>query len=282
MRSAKGGHGHSHGTKQEGESQGMASISPALTRPKSKARAAAAVTSPVKSRSKSPARTTTGQSAKASKSPVRTRTGQFAKSPTKAKSGVNEAKQAGQNSAGEISVSGYLNLAADFAHNFTDGLAIGAQFLYDEKIAYVTVFTILLHEVSSTLSTIILSSPYYDTMTLHLVSLPLHLLLNIVLGFFGKFIVNHRNLTAAQVPHEIGDFAILVQSGCTKGQAMQMQAYTAIGAMFGTVCGLIAGELAEATAWILPFTAGGFIYIATTVCSIKFLTHSFIFCIAIS
>ena len=41
----------------------------------------------------------------------------------------------------------YLNLAADFTHNFTDGLAIGASFLVDERLAIITVFTILLHEV---------------------------------------------------------------------------------------------------------------------------------------
>lgn len=61
-------------------------------------------------------------------------------------------------------MSGYLNLAADFIHNFTDGLAMGASFLVGPAVGMVTTLTILLHEV----------------------------------------------------PHEIGDFAILIQSGCTK------------------------------------------------------------------
>ena len=64
----------------------------------------------------------------------------------------------------DLSIAGYLNLAADFLHNFTDGLAIGASYLAGESVGYVTTFTILLHEV----------------------------------------------------PHEIGDFAILIQSGCSK------------------------------------------------------------------
>ncbi len=34
----------------------------------------------------------------------------------------------------EIKVAGYLNLAADCFHNFTDGLAIGASFLAGESI----------------------------------------------------------------------------------------------------------------------------------------------------
>uniref|UniRef100_A0A8C4GTD7 Zinc transporter SLC39A7 n=1 Tax=Dicentrarchus labrax TaxID=13489 RepID=A0A8C4GTD7_DICLA len=109
-------------------------------------------------------------------------------------------------------VSAYLNLAADFTHNFTDGLAIGASFLVSPTVGAVTTVTILLHEV----------------------------------------------------PHEIGDFAILVQSGCTKKKAMCLQLLTALGALAGTACSLLAeGVGAAATAWILPFTAGGFVYIAT-------------------
>ncbi|XP_034560599.1 zinc transporter Slc39a7 [Notolabrus celidotus] len=112
----------------------------------------------------------------------------------------------------DIKVSGYLNLAADFTHNFTDGLAIGASFLVSPAVGTVTTLTILLHEV----------------------------------------------------PHEIGDFAILVQSGCTKKKAMCLQLLTALGALAGTACSLLAeGVGAAATAWILPFTAGGFVYIAT-------------------
>lgn len=43
-----------------------------------------------------------------------------------------------------------------------------------------------------------------------------------------------------------------------------LQFSTAIGAMVGTLCSLSMEGIGEAaTAWILPFTAGGFIYIAT-------------------
>ncbi|XP_077180608.1 zinc transporter SLC39A7 [Paroedura picta] len=109
-------------------------------------------------------------------------------------------------------VAGYLNLAADFAHNFTDGLALGASFLAGTTVGAVTTLTVLLHEV----------------------------------------------------PHEVGDFAILVQSGCSKRKAMKLQLVTALGALAGTICSLLAEGVGEAaTAWILPFTAGGFIYVAT-------------------
>lgn len=112
----------------------------------------------------------------------------------------------------EIKVAGYLNLAADFSHNFTDGLAIGASFLAGNNIGIITTLTILLHEI----------------------------------------------------PHEIGDFAILMQSGCSRQKAMCLQLTTAIGALAGTAVSLLVqdntGSLASS--WILPFTAGGFIYIA--------------------
>lgn len=110
----------------------------------------------------------------------------------------------------EITVSGYLNLAADFTHNFTDGLAIGASYLAGNSIGLITTLTILLHEV----------------------------------------------------PHEIGDFAILIKSGCSKRKAMSLQLVTAFGALSGTVIALL-GTNGEAAPWVLPFTAGGFIYIAT-------------------
>ena len=45
---------------------------------------------------------------------------------------------------------------------------------------------------------------------------------------------------------------------------MLLQVSTALGAMLGTLVSLSAGGVgSDAVAWILPFTAGGFIYIAT-------------------
>lgn len=47
-------------------------------------------------------------------------------------------------------------------------------------------------------------------------------------------------------------------------QAIFLQLLTALGAVGGTVCSLLAqGVGTAATTWILPFTAGGFVYIAT-------------------
>lgn len=68
-----------------------------------------------------------------------------------------------------------------------------------------------------------------------------------------------------EVPHEIGDFAILLQSGFTVGAALRAQLLTAIGALLGCVFGYYSGTTGAAAAqgsWIIPFTAGGFIYVA--------------------
>ncbi|OUC44078.1 hypothetical protein D917_09334, partial [Trichinella nativa] len=64
----------------------------------------------------------------------------------------------------DLKIAGYLNLIADFAHNFTDGLAVGASYLISDMIGVITTITVILHEV----------------------------------------------------PHEIGDFAILIRSGYSK------------------------------------------------------------------
>ena len=46
-----------------------------------------------------------------------------------------------------IKAAAFLNLAADFSHNFTDGLAISGSFLISSSLGYTTTLAILLHEV---------------------------------------------------------------------------------------------------------------------------------------
>ncbi|PYH41645.1 Zn(2+) transporter YKE4 [Aspergillus saccharolyticus JOP 1030-1] len=89
-----------------------------------------------------------------------------------------------------------------------------------------------------------------------------------------------------EIPHEVGDFALLIQSGFSKRKAMGAQFVTAIGAFLGTFIGIAVQELggnsaAAATSsasastvgllgtsltWgdmLLPFTAGTFLYVGT-------------------
>lgn len=66
-----------------------------------------------------------------------------------------------------------------------------------------------------------------------------------------------------EIPQEIGDFAVLLHSGYTRARALWFNFLSALGAVVGTVLALVLGEAGEMFAlWVLPLTAGGFIYIA--------------------
>ncbi|KAL4981074.1 ZIP zinc transporter-domain-containing protein [Aspergillus desertorum] len=90
-----------------------------------------------------------------------------------------------------------------------------------------------------------------------------------------------------EIPHEVGDFALLIQSGFSKRKAMGAQFVTAIGAFLGTLIGIavqelggsgsaptadgltsssVSGLLGTSLTWgdmLLPFTAGTFLYVGT-------------------
>lgn len=65
-----------------------------------------------------------------------------------------------------------------------------------------------------------------------------------------------------EIPHEIGDFAILLRSGFSSPNAARAQLITASGGLIGVTVGLLAEQIGQCTTWMLPFTAGGFLYIA--------------------
>lgn len=65
-----------------------------------------------------------------------------------------------------------------------------------------------------------------------------------------------------EIPHEIGDFAILLNSGFDLHGAAVLQMVTSFGGVIGVVAGLTAEHMGNAAGWLLPFTAGGFLYIA--------------------
>ncbi|GIX73113.1 zinc transporter ZIP13 [Caerostris darwini] len=68
-----------------------------------------------------------------------------------------------------------------------------------------------------------------------------------------------------EIPHEIGDFAILLRSGFNPWNAAKAQISTATIGVLGAVVALSsesADKLGNCTSWILPFTSGGFLNIA--------------------
>ncbi|EXJ72723.1 major histocompatibility complex, class I [Cladophialophora psammophila CBS 110553] len=90
-----------------------------------------------------------------------------------------------------------------------------------------------------------------------------------------------------EIPHEVGDFALLIQSGFSKRKAMGAQFVTAVGAFLGTLIGIFVQEYGggggsksaaedalaggggiwgTSLSWgdmLLPFTAGTFLYVGT-------------------
>ncbi|KAN0092986.1 ZIP Zinc transporter domain containing protein [Tylopilus felleus] len=143
---------------------------------------------------------------------------------------------------GPSKLSAYLNLFGDFVHNITDGLAMAASFYSSPLIGATTTLACFAHEI----------------------------------------------------PHEIADYSILIRSGFSKRQAMQSQFLTAIGAFWplfmcdSTFMGIaihnlsasgsepvsldlaagvrqdasgILGTTVQLADLVIPFVAGGFLYI---------------------
>ncbi|KAM4593525.1 zinc transporter ZIP13 isoform 1-T2 [Odontesthes bonariensis] len=92
------------------------------------------------------------------------------------------------------------------------------------------------------------------------------------LAVAGSFLVSKKvgflttfAILLHEIPHEVGDFAILLRAGFDRWSAARMQMSTALVGVLGAVFALCAQSPKGAenvSSWILPFTAGGFLYIA--------------------
>ena len=65
-----------------------------------------------------------------------------------------------------------------------------------------------------------------------------------------------------EIPQEIGDFAVLIHSGMSRKKALFMNFLSALTSVLGAVVVLMLSSTDGIFKLILPFTAGGFIYIA--------------------
>lgn len=68
-----------------------------------------------------------------------------------------------------------------------------------------------------------------------------------------------------EIPHEFGDFAILLKSGFERWEAAKAQMCTALVGLLGALIALMfesSSNLEAALMYVLPFTAGGFLNIA--------------------
>ncbi|KAL7021113.1 hypothetical protein ACKWTF_011761 [Chironomus riparius] len=93
------------------------------------------------------------------------------------------------------------------------------------------------------------------------------------LAVAGSFLVSFRHGVLAtfaillhEIPHEVGDFAILLRSGFTRWDAAKAQLLTAGAGLLGALVAIggsgVTSAMEARTSWIMPFTAGGFLHIA--------------------
>lgn len=68
-----------------------------------------------------------------------------------------------------------------------------------------------------------------------------------------------------EIPQELGDFGVLVYGGFTKKKALFYNYISAFMAVLGTIVGFLLSDISgDFSKFILPLTAGGFIYIASS------------------
>ena len=71
-------------------------------------------------------------------------------------------------------------------------------------------------------------------------------------------------VTLHEIPQELGDFGILVHAGMKPKKALAMNFLSALASIAGAVIVLATAGSIEIESLLLPFTAGAFVYIAST------------------
>ena len=73
------------------------------------------------------------------------------------------------------------------------------------------------------------------------------------------------SLALHEIPQEIGDYGVLLYAGFKKSQALFYNFISALSAVVGVIIGyLLINQMSNLNNFILPFAAGGFIYIAAS------------------
>lgn len=88
----------------------------------------------------------------------------------------------------------------------------------------------------------------------------------------GSFIINVPigiattiAIALHEIPQEIGDFGVLVYGGFTKTKALFYNFISALTCILGGILGFfLSGTIGDKIIYLLPFAAGGFIYIAAS------------------
>jgi zinc and cadmium transporter len=90
----------------------------------------------------------------------------------------------------------------------------------------------------------------------------------IAAGFLVSFklgVVTTMAIILHEIPQELGDFGVLIFGGFSKQKALFYNFLIALTAMLGAVAGYFIMDFARGFSnFIIPLTAGGFIYIAAS------------------
>tara|TARA_Y100000310_G_C20533620_1_gene739746 strand:- start:78 stop:806 length:729 start_codon:yes stop_codon:yes gene_type:complete len=85
-------------------------------------------------------------------------------------------------------------------------------------------------------------------------------LINIPLGFATTLAILFH-----EIPQELGDFGVLIHGGFSKVKALFLNFITAVTAVLGGITGyLLSSQIDILTTYLIPFAAGGFIYISAS------------------
>ena len=131
----------------------------------------------------------------------------------------------------DVKLIAWMVLMGDGLHNFADGLAIGASF-------------------ASSLTTgklKIIHVPYCE-----------QIYMKFLFQGFGTAIA----VLCHELPHEIGDFAVLRKAGVSLKRALVFNVVSALLCIFGVLVGLLVGGLMFLTNFTFLFIAGTFLYIS--------------------
>jgi len=67
-----------------------------------------------------------------------------------------------------------------------------------------------------------------------------------------------------EIPQELGDFGVLVYGGMERKKALIMNFVSQLTCVIGGISAYFVGQASTATVYLLPFAAGGFLYIAAS------------------
>ena len=77
-------------------------------------------------------------------------------------------------------------------------------------------------------------------------------------------IVTTLAIALHEIPQEIGDFGVLLYAGFEKRKALFANFMVALTVVLGGIVGFFLSSLEQFVVYLLPFAAGGFIYIAAS------------------